>query len=582
MAGISRRGFLSWTARATAGLGAARVFGFPGQGAPAAAAPPANPRREPSAALRALDALDAYAERHRREMGIPGITLGLAGRDGWTAVRTYGHSDVKAGLPVRPDQLFQIGSISKSFVGLALLQMREEGKLDLHRPVREYLPWLEIDSAHAPFTVHHLLTHTSGLPNPLGLPAGPLWTAHAPGEHFHYCNLGYDLLGRLIETLDRRPLGESLRARILAPLGMSASEPVISHAAWERLPVSYRPLYDDRPFQRHGPLVEAPHLVMANAAGCVASTPADMALYMAMLLNGGRTQKGRLVSEESFALFRKPAIAAPGFGGEGAGYGYGIGIQPFEGRTVLRHTGGMVSFSSAMQVDLDAGFGAFASVNASLAGYRPNPVAAYALAVLRAEAEGRALPAAPEADDPYRVPAAAGYAGTYTSPEGRKLTVAAEGDLLRLVHAGERVPLERIAPDTFLASHPDFALFPLSFERTPKDGVTEVSHGGDWYAGERYAGPRTFPGGEGQAALSAYAGHYRNENPWEGSVRLVVRKGRLWAGGTPLVPLGAPAEGLFRLGEEEHAPDRVRFTDVIGGKARCAVFSGTEYRRVEA
>ena len=120
-----------------------------------------------------------------------------------------------------------------------------------------------------------------------------------------------------------------------------------------------------------------------------------MTLYMRMLLNRGRMPKGRLVSEESFALFMKPAIPAPGFG-EGSGYGYGIAIQPVEGRTLLRHTGGMVSFSSAMQVDFDAGFGAFAFVNASLAGYRPNAVAAYALAVLRAEAKGRALPEMPE------------------------------------------------------------------------------------------------------------------------------------------------------------------------------------------
>src|SRR6185503_20227274 len=137
-----------------------------------------------------------------------------------------------------------------------------------------------------------------------------------------------------------------------------------------------------------------------------ASTPRDMAFYMKMLLNQGRP----LVSRETFALFTKPAIPAPGFG-EGAGYGYGIAIQPVEGRTLLRHTGGMVSFSSAMQVDLDAGFGAFASVNASLAGYRPNAVAVYALSVLRAAAEGKPLPPMPPLEDPYKVANAADYAG---------------------------------------------------------------------------------------------------------------------------------------------------------------------------
>lgn len=563
MEGVSRRSFLGWTAL---GLGAGGVLGVPGLLKAEEAA-----QGEPSAALRAID---TFVERHRREMGLPGLTLGLADRKGLIAARTYGHADIKTGLPLTPKDLFEIGSITKSFVGIALLQLREEGKLDLDRPIREYLPWLRIESAHAPITAHHLLTHTSGLPNPLSLPAIPLWTAHPPGAHFHYCNVGYQILGLLIETLDRRPLRESLRTRIFTPLGMSASEPVISHEIRSRMPVSYWPLYDDRPFQRHGPLVEAPHLAMDNAAGCIVSTPGDMALYMRMLLNRGRAPQGRLLSEESFALFTRPAIPSPGFG-EGAGYGYGIAVQPVEGRTVLRHTGGMVSFSSAMQVDLSTGFGAFASVNASLAGYRPNAVALYALAVLRAADEGRPLPPPPEPDDPYKVPQPTDYAGTYTSPEGRKLVLVAEEGLLKLVHDGERVALERTAaPDSFFVSHPDFALFPLSFGRV-EEAVVEASYGGDWYAGERYTGPRTF---ENPPEWRAYAGHYRNENPWEGSFRVALRKGRLWLGGDPLVPLGP---GLFRLGEEEHAPNRIRFEDIANGRALRAVVSGTEYRRIE-
>jgi D-alanyl-D-alanine carboxypeptidase len=559
---ISRRRFLGTTAM----LGAGRLLGVPGL----AWADPSQPSG-------ALPAIDTFVNRHIRERGAPGLILGLADRSGVLATRTYGHRDVKTGQPIEPSDLFEIGSITKSFIAISLLQLREAGKLDVNRPIREYLPWLRIESSYVPITVHHLLTHTSGLPNALSLPGIPLWTGHAPGEHFHYCNLGYEILGRLLETLDGRPLREILPARIFQPLGMTASSPVISHDIRERMPVSYWPLYDDRPFQRHGPIVEAPYLAMDNAAGCIASTANDMALYMRMLLNRGRGPKGPVLTEESFALFSKPAIPAPSFG-EGAGYGYGIAIQPVEGRTLLRHTGGMVSYCSAMQVDLDAGFGAFASVNASLAGYRPNPVAAYALAALRAERDSRPLPPMPEPDDPYKVPNTADYIGTYTAPDGRKLVLSmetAEGDLLRLTWAGERIPLERIAPDTFIVSHPDFALFALSFGRE-KGKVVEASYGSDWYAGERYAGPCTF---EAPAEWRAYAGHYRNDSPWEGSARIVLRNGRLWAGGdTPLVPLGAD---LFRIGEEDHSPDRVRFENVVNGRSLVATFNGVGYRRIE-
>jgi D-alanyl-D-alanine carboxypeptidase len=560
---ISRRRFLDLSARTTAALGAGRLLGFPGLASADAAA-----------GTGAIQAIDAFVNRHIRERGAPGLILGLADRNGILAVRTYGHRDVKTGQPIGPDDLFEIGSITKSFIAISLLQLREAGKLDLDRPIREYLPWLRIESSYAPITVHHLLTHTSGLPNPLSLPGIPLWTGHAPGEHFHYCNLGYEILGRLLETLDGRPLREILPARIFQPLGMTASSPVISHDIRERMPVSYWPLYDDRPFQRHGPIVEAPYLAMDNAAGCIASTAHDMALYMSMLLNRGRGPKGSVISGETFARFSKPAIPAPGFG-EGAGYGYGIAIQPVEGRTLLRHTGGMVSYCSAMQVDLDAGFGAFASVNASLAGYRPNAVVAYALAALRAERDSRSLPSMPEPDDPYKVPNTADYVGTYTAPNGRKLILTAEGDLLRLVYGGESIPLERIAPDTFIVSHPDFAYFTLGFGRE-KGAVVEASCGPDWYAGERYAGPRTF---EAPAEWKAYVGHYRNDSPWEGSARIVLRNGRLWAGGdTPLVPLGSD---LFRIGEEDHSPDRVRFGNIVNGRALVAAFNGIAYRRIE-
>lgn len=558
---ISRRSFLGTAAV----LGAGRLLGAPGLAAAEAGA---------------LASIDAFVNRHIRERGAPGLVLGLADRNGVVAARTYGHRDVKTGQPIGPDDLFEIGSITKSFIAISLLQLREEGKLDLDRPVREYLPWLKIESAYAPIRVHHLLSHTSGLPNALGLPPDPentrLWTGHAPGEHFRYCNLGYDLLGRLLETLDGRKLREILPARIFQPLGMTSTSPVISHDLRPRMPVSYWPLYDDRPFQRHGPLVEAPYLAIDNTAGCIVSTANDMALYMRMLLNRGLAPKGPVISEESFALFSKPAIAAPSFG-EGASYGYGIAIQPVEGRTLLRHTGGMVSFCSAMQVDLDAGFGAFASVNASLSGYRPNPVAAYALAALRAERDGKPMPPMPEPDDPYKQPNAADYIGTYTAPDGRKLVLTAEGDLLRLRFKSDYFPMERLGPDSFFVSHPDFALFALNFGRDAKGAVVEATSGPDWYAGERYAGPRAFE--TPPAEWQAFAGHYRNDSPWEGSARIVLRNGRLWIGGeAPLAPLGG---GLFRIGDEDFSPDRVRFGSVVNGRALVATFNGVDYRRIE-
>jgi len=89
-----------------------------------------------------FEALDSFVKQYMREMNSPGMTLVLANRDGILRAASYGFSDLERGLNVKPEQLFHIGSISKSFTAIALLQLREEGKLDLHQPVVEYLPWL--------------------------------------------------------------------------------------------------------------------------------------------------------------------------------------------------------------------------------------------------------------------------------------------------------------------------------------------------------------------------------------------------------------------------------------------------------
>src|SRR5215207_10316872 len=107
---------------------------------------PANALPQAAAMQPLFARLDEYIARHMRETGAPGLTLALANRDGLIRASTYGYADTKAGLKVAPETMFEIGSISKSFVGLVLLQLRDEGKLDLNRPIGGYLPWLKINS----------------------------------------------------------------------------------------------------------------------------------------------------------------------------------------------------------------------------------------------------------------------------------------------------------------------------------------------------------------------------------------------------------------------------------------------------
>src|SRR5260370_23637308 len=254
--------------------------------------------------------LDEFIAAHLRDVGAPGMTLALATRAGLLRASTYGFADMKAGAKVQPNTLFEIGSISKSFVALALMQMREEGKFDPSQPITTYLPWLKIDSKYAPITGHHLLSHTSGLPD--GVPFEligfdqPLWTGFAPGEHFAYSNIGYDLLGRVLEAIDRQTLAAVLRRRVLDPLGMSSSEPVITNAIRPRMAIGYAPMFDDRPFPSRGALAEAAWVESGRGAGIVSSTATDMGKYLTMLINRGSvwggvanegSKRDRIVSE---------------------------------------------------------------------------------------------------------------------------------------------------------------------------------------------------------------------------------------------------------------------------------------------
>src|SRR6266508_5970796 len=168
----------------------------------------------------AYQRLDEYIARHMSEVGAPGMTLALSDRNGLLRASEYGFADVKAGIKVTPQTLFEIGSISKSFVAIVVLQLAEEGKLDLNKPVTSYLPWLKIESKFSPFTTHHLLSHTSGLsgvPLLLRTAGTTLGVSFEPGTDWVYSNIGYGLLGFLIEAVDKKPFAEAMRQRVFNP-----------------------------------------------------------------------------------------------------------------------------------------------------------------------------------------------------------------------------------------------------------------------------------------------------------------------------------------------------------------------------
>jgi CubicO group peptidase (beta-lactamase class C family) len=592
---------------AGAAFAAAPATDAPDPDAPARAPAPAAPGAGvPDAAAARID---AFVRRSMRDNRTPGLTLGLTDRGRTLRVATYGYANRDARAPVTRDTLFQIGSISKSFTAVALLQERERGRFDPMAPITDALPWFEVRSRFAPITGHSLLTHTSGLPRDRdGVPWSPyqaagireLTTGSAPGDLWAYSNIGYQVLGYALETIAGQPYARIVEERIFAPLGMKATAAVIDHDLQRRLAVGYTTLYDDRPERPDHPIVPAALFEYGGGDGSISSTAADMAAYARMLLNRGAGPRGRLLSEESFALLIQKTVKP---GDDDAYYGYGLGVRDQDGHTIVSHSGGMVGFSAFLAVDLDAGLGAVAMVNGPGA---PGDVARFALSVVRAERARRPLPALPPRTDPLRVANAADYAGAWLAPAGdRRLLLRADRDRLLLEHGGRRIALESAGDDAFFVDHPDFARYLLRFVRAaddrggaggdggpggeggaaggaqdgaPRGPVVEATHGPDWYAGGRYDGPRVFEVPDDWRALP---GHYRTPHPWFSNFRIVLRKDRLWlvspsGGEDPLTPVRG---GAFRVGDDERSAERIRFDTVVEGRALHAVLSGTDYYR---
>jgi CubicO group peptidase (beta-lactamase class C family) len=504
----------------------------------------------------------------------PGLTLGLTDRDGILLNRSYGFAELASQQEVTSETLFEIGSIGKTFTAVAILQLVDEGRLDLHAPVSEYLTWFAVSQpdGHPPITIAHLLSHTAGITAGIdGTPeaAFQVWslrdlpTFSAPGERFHYSNLGYKALGLVLEAIDGRSYPESIRARVLEPLEMFATEPAITHDIRPRLAVGYEYLYDDRLSHARSPLAPATWLETETADGSIASTAAEMCAFLRMLMRGGEGPRGRLLSEEAFAQM---SAGDPDQDDDGAAYGYGLLIRDLDGRRFIGHGGGMVGYLAGMQADRDANLGVIVLQN----GMGMNPMG-LARTVIRIAHGDDASPdvAVVTHDD---------LAGLYEPP--MEVVAAENGPLLR--YEDRDISLEELEEDLFVAADATFDRFPFSVERSP--GAAPVL----WHGDRRYvrAGVTGRQLAEPSAERQSIAGHYRSHNPWTTNFRIVLRGDQPWLifAGAPdgfdtEQPLVAANDGLFRVGVDEGNPETLRFDTLIGGRTLRAWLSGWPYYR---
>jgi D-alanyl-D-alanine carboxypeptidase len=516
-----------------------------------------------------------YVERHLERMHAPGVAVGLTDREQLLGVVTRGFANLPAKQPVRREHLFQIGSISKSFTAIAVLQEHEAGRLELHAPVTTYLPWFDVSSPGHPVTVHHLLSHTSGLPtghdfSTEGLPEllalREVGAGFAPGSRFHYSNAGYKALGLILEAVAGQPWWELARVRILEPLGMLATDPITAFETSRRSATGHWGPFDDRPWHPSHGLVTAPWIESSTADGTICSTAEDMCAYLRMLL----AQGAPALSPESFGLLARRVVEDPDTPGEF--YGYGLRSKDVGGHRRIGHTGSVVGFTAAMEIDVDDGVGVVALANANA---ERGELVRFALDTLAAAGRGDALPDIADPAPQDHVEGAEAYAGTFRSDDG-ELELVARGGLLLLSTDGGAVALFREEGDRFVVPHPAFELFPLTFERM-EGRVTAVAHGERWWAiAGTTASVAPPPDPEGAT------GHWRAHNPWYPNFRIVARRGALhliWGWGEEDWELVPVPRGGYRVGGEDWSPGRISFDTAVDGVVTRAVFDGAPYYR---
>ncbi|GAA3997141.1 hypothetical protein GCM10022408_04740 [Hymenobacter fastidiosus] len=294
-----------------------------------------SPLRNARAAAPA-DSLDLFLKAKMQQLRIPGLQLAVVRHGKIVKLAQYGLANVQDSVPVITQTRFFLNSITKAFVGVAVMQLVEAGKLDLAAPVGRYLP--ELPTAWHPVTVRQLLTHTSGLPDIMPEDAlvtenneTAAWTQvqtqpldFPAGQQFAYNQTNYLLLGRLIDQLSGQPFAQFIRQRQLDVVGMPRTSAGDAHDVLPHGARGYTYTQYVNGQRRRSPqlrnLFEVFPPSVRPAAG-MSSTAEEMAHWLLAL------QQGRLLQPASLVTLWTPGRLNDGsqrsFGGKLTGYALG-------------------------------------------------------------------------------------------------------------------------------------------------------------------------------------------------------------------------------------------------------------------
>ena len=299
--------------------------------------------------------VDNYVQAQLDASRIPGLALGIVQGDQIVQLKGFGTAN-DSGSAVTPQTPFILGSLSKSFTALAVMQLVEASKIDLDDPVVRYIPWFRVADAvaSARITVRQLLNQTSGISTAtgtsfllgsetetLGQAVRDLRTAElvSPvGTTFTYSDANYMILGLLVQTVSQQPYGVYIQQHIFGPLDMEHSYTSQQQARQAGMATGYRYWFGV-------PVAfAAPYLQDQVPDGYIISTAQDMSHYLAMYLGDGRYGDQVLLSPDGIAQMEDPAVPVSA----GTYYGMGWYVTKWGGVDALYHGGDVANFHAGM------------------------------------------------------------------------------------------------------------------------------------------------------------------------------------------------------------------------------------------
>jgi len=306
-------------------------------------------------------AIDAYLEEKMHRLNIPGVSLAIVEGDRIVHMRGFGRAHPGGEAPT-PQTPFFIGSLTKSFTALAVMQLVEAGKVELDAPVQHYLPWFRVadPQASARMTVRHLLNQTSSLPYFTQMELADfddrpdaterqvrslstLRLTRPVGTKFHYSNTNYNVLGLIVEVASGESYSDYIQKYIFDPLEMRHSYTSKAAAQQDNLAMGYRYWF--------GHPLPAPNLSIPAGSlpsGWLISSAEDMAHYLIAQLNGGRYDGAQILSEAGIAELHHGAAEWREMGILVGYYGMGWVSQEVGKSRIVSHSGTVPDFGAVM------------------------------------------------------------------------------------------------------------------------------------------------------------------------------------------------------------------------------------------